>query len=202
MRRVAQRPTFLRRALGTVYAARVVFLWLLLATGLAIAIASGWMWFKERRDNATIAALLAGEDVAISPEKASPPVLFARAYYLLRRDRLDEAQVLIDQANFRGDAKTRVGMLYDAANTRLKMSFTAIERGQFDKATSFVNLAKEDYNEALRLDPQAWDVKYNLDVASRLVRDLPQIEPSEEPLKQEPRKDLWSDLPGVPKGAP
>ncbi|WP_244500147.1 hypothetical protein [Methyloceanibacter superfactus] len=45
-------------------------------------------------------------------------------------------------------------------------------------------------------------MKYNLDVAARLVRDLPQIAPSEEPLQQEPRKDLWSDLPGVPRGAP
>jgi mxaK protein len=196
------RRGLLGRGLGAVYAARIVFVWLLLATGLAVAVASGWTWYAERRDNATIAALLAGENIAIVPERASGHVLFARAYYLLKRDRIDEAQVLLDQANFRADAKTRVDMLYDAANMRLRASFDAIERGQFDKATSLVNLAKDDYNQALRLDPQAWDVKYNLDVAARLVRDLPQIEPSEEPLQQEPRKDLWSDLPGVPKGAP
>jgi mxaK protein len=120
----------------------------------------------------------------------------------LKRDRIDDAQVLLDQANFRGDPKIRVLMLYNAANTRLRASFDAIEQGKFDTATSLVNLAKDDYNHALRLDPQAWDVKYNLDVAARLVRDLPQIEPSEEPMQQEPRKDLWSDLPGVPKGEP
>lgn len=196
------RPRLLRRVLSTVYAARVVFLWLLLAVGAAVTVASGWRWYADWRDNATIKALAAGENVEADPERASPAVLFARAYYLLMRDRLDEAQVLIDQANFRADAKTRVSMLYDAGNTRLRASFDAIERGKFDRATSFVNLAKEDYNQALRLDPQAWDVKYNLDVAARLVRDLPQIAPSEEPLQQEPRKDLWSDLPGVPRGAP
>lgn len=197
-----ERPSILRRVLSTVYAARVVFVWLLLATGAALLIASGWHWYEARRDNATIDALAAGEDVGIDPEKASSAVLFARAYYFLKRDRIDEAQVLLDQANFRADAKTRVLMLYDAGNTRLRASFAAIERGKFDRATSLVNLAKEDYNQALRLDPQAWDVKYNLDVAARLVRDLPQIAPSEEPLQQEPRKDLWSDLPGVPRGAP
>ena len=197
-----QRPSFGRRVLGTLYAARVVLVWLLLAIGLAVMIASGWHWYGAWRDNATINALAAGEDVQIDPERASPAVLFARAYYLLKRDRIDEAQVLLDQANFRADARTRVLMLYDAGNTRLRASFAAIERGKFDRATSLVNLAKEDYNQALRLDPQAWDVKYNLDVAARLVRDLPQIEPSEEPLQQEPRKDLWSDLPGVPRGAP
>lgn len=198
----SEKPGFTRSVLRTLYAARVVFVWFLLVLGVAATIVSGWQWYAARRDNATIEALAAGDNVEIDPERASPAVLFARAYYLLKRDRLDEAQVLLDQANFRADAKTRVLMLYDAGNTRLRASLEAIERGKFDRATSLVNLAKEDYNQALRLDPQAWDVKYNLDVAARLVRDLPQIAPSEEPLQQEPRKDLWSDLPGVPRGAP
>jgi mxaK protein len=191
-----------RRVLSALYAGRVVFVWFLLAIGLAVTIVSGWHWYAAWRDNATINALAGGENVEINAERAAPAVLFARAYYLLKRDRIDEAQVLLDQANFRADATTRVLMLYDAGNTRLRASFEAIERGKFDLATSLVNLAKEDYNQALRLDPQAWDVKYNLDVAARLVRDLPQIAPSEEPLQQEPRKDLWSDVPGVPRGAP
>lgn len=203
-RRAATRtwPDLIRQAARTLFAARVAVFWLLLATGLALMAASGWRWYETWRDNAVIAALAAGDDVAIDPERASPPVLFARAYFLLQRDRLDEAQLLLDQANFRADDRTRVAMLYDDGNTRLRASFAEIEQGKFDRATSLVNLAKDDYNEALRLDPQAWDVKYNLDVAARLVRDLPVILPSEEPLQQEPRKDLWSDLPGVPRGAP
>jgi mxaK protein len=187
--------------LQTLFAARVAFIWLLLALGLAVLIASGWTWFAERRDNALIAGLLAGKNVEIDPETASPPVLFARAYYLLKRDRVDEAQVLLDQANFRGDPKTRVAMLYDMANTRVRATFDAIDQGQFDKATSLVGLAKADYNAALRLDPEAWDVKYNLDVAARLVRDLPEGPPSEEP-ENESSKKLWTDLPGIPKGEP
>jgi len=198
----SEKPGYTQRVLRTLYAARVVFIGFLLVLGVAATIVSGWQWYAAWRDNATIEALAAGDNVEIDPERASPAVLFARAYHLLKRDRLDEAQDLLDQANFRADAKTRVLMLYDAGNTRLRASFAAIERVKFDRATSLVNLAKEDYNQALRLDPQAWDVKYNLDVAARLVRDLPQIAPSEEPLQQEPRKDLWSDLPGVPRGAP
>lgn len=190
------------RLATALYAARVAFILLLLAAGLALMAVSGWTWYEARRDNAVIAALAAGEDVAIDPDRASPPVLFARAHFLLKRDRLDEAQLLLDQANFRADDKTRVAMLYDGGNARLRASFADVENGKFERATSLVNLAKADYNEALRLDPQAWDVKYNLDVAARLVRDLPVIVPSEEPLQQEPRKDLWSDLPGVPRGAP
>jgi len=196
------RTGVVRRAFGTLYASRVVFIWLLLAIGVGLTVASGWNWFAARQENVKIRALVAGEDVAIDPERASSPVLFARAYYLLKRDRLDEAQILLDQANFRGDPKTRVAMLYNDGNTRLRASFEAIERGDFEKATSLVNLAKDDFNQALRVDPDAWDVKYNLDVAARLVRDLPLAHPSEDPLTQEPRSDLWSDLPGIPRGAP
>lgn len=204
VRSAATRPwrDGVRRFAARLYVARVAVIWLLLAVGLALMAASGWAWYETRRDNDVIAALAAGEDVAIDPERASPPVLFARAHYLLQRDRLDEAQLLLDQANFRADDKTRVAMLYDDGNARLRASFAEMESGKFERATSLVNLAKADYNEALRLDPQAWDVKYNLDVAARLVRDLPVIVPREEPLQQEPRKDLWSDLPGVPRGAP
>lgn len=201
-RHSSRAPGLLRGALGAIHAARIIFVWLLLAIGIALAIASGWNWYKAWNDNRTIAALAAGEDVEIAADTASPPVLFARAYYLLQRDRIGEAQLLLDQANFRADDKTRVAMLYDDGNARLRATFAAIEQGKFDKATSLVNLAKADYDQALRLDPGAWDVKYNLDVAARLVRDLPVIAPSEEPMQQEPRKDLWSDLPGVPRGEP
>ncbi|ODR97956.1 hypothetical protein AUC68_10585 [Methyloceanibacter methanicus] len=201
-RHAAPGPGPLSRTLGALYRARIVFVWLLLATGLALAIASGWKWYAGWHDNRTIRALGAGENVEIAPDKASPAVLFARAHYLLKRDRVGEAQVLLDQANFRADDKTRVAMLYDDGNARLRATFVAIEQGKFDKATSLVNLAKADYIQALRLEPRAWDVKYNMDVAARLVRDLPNIAPSEEDMQQEPRKDLWSDLPGVPRGAP
>ncbi len=185
------------------YAGRVAFIWLLLVAGVAVALVSAWKWSATVRDNRTVAAFVAGENIEIDPDTASPNVLFARAHYLLKRDRIDEAQVLLDQVNFRGDPATRVKMLYDAANTRIRFAFLAIEQGQFDKATALVNLAKDDYNEALRLDPQAWDVKYNLDVAARLVRDLPEGPESEDPPSdEEPPQQIWTELPGIPKGQP
>lgn len=189
------------RVARAVYAGRAVFLWILLVAGLAVTLVSGWSWLSERRDNRIITALLAGEDVEIDPNTASPRVLFARSYYLLRRDLVEEAQILLDQANFRADPATRVAMLYDMANLRVRATFDAIDQGQFDKATSFIELAKQDYNQALRLDPQAWNVKYNLDVAARLVRDLPEGVPSDEEPQQTSKK-LWTDLPGVPRGEP
>ncbi len=93
-------------------------------------------------------------------------------------------------------------MLYNMANARMRGAVTAIGKGDYDKAVPLVMLAKAEYRSALRLNPSNWDAKYNLDIAMRLVRDLPQAvgEDEEKPL-QTPEK-LWTDLPGAPKGLP
>ena len=65
-----------------------------------------------------------------------------------------------------------------------------------------VMLAKAEYRNALRIDPQNWNAKYNLDVAMRLVRDLPQAVGEDEEKPLETPEKLWTDLPGVPKGLP
>jgi mxaK protein len=190
-----------RTWLAVLYASRAALFWLFAAAGLGLAIASAWRWYDGWQANRIVEQLLAGRDVEIDAATAPPEVLFARAFYLLQRDRLDEAQLLLDQANFRADPGTRVKMLYDFANYRIRASFEAIAQGKFDDATTLVGLAKEDYTAALRLDPRAWDVKYNLDVAARLVRDLPEGPPSEDPGQEAPQQ-LWTDLPGIPRGKP
>ena len=132
------------------------------------------------------------------PSRASSKVLAARAYYLLTRDRIDEAQVVLDQARFRAAPTPRVDMLYNMANARLRLVFDAIEQGQLDKATSLIGLAKDEYVDALRLIRTAWNVKFNLDVTSRLLRDLPEGQGPEDSPREAP-KELWTDIPGTPK---
>lgn len=182
-------------------AARFALILLLMAMSLVVAATAGWRWFRASRDNATIKTLVAGENAEIDPASASSKVLAARAYYLLKRDRIDEAQVVLDQARFRAVPSARVDMLYNMANARLRAVFDAIEQGQFDKATSLIGLAKDEYVDALRLDPHAWNVKFNLDVTSRLLRDLPEGQGPEDSPREAP-KELWTDIPGTPRGAP
>jgi mxaK protein len=88
------------------------------------------------------------------------------------------------------------------ANARMRASIKAIEQGNFDRATPLVALAKSEYRAVLGLEPGNWDAKHNLDVAMRLVRDLPRAEGEDEAGKDEPPAKLWTDLPGVPKGLP
>ncbi len=93
-------------------------------------------------------------------------------------------------------------MLYNMANARMRAAIAAIGKGDYDKAIPLVALAKSEYRSALRLDAADWDAKYNLDIAMRLVRDLPQAVGEDEEKPLETPQKLWTDLPGVPKGLP
>jgi mxaK protein len=174
----------------------------LLAGGVVGAVISGSLLYSKLQINSTIDRLRAGKDVEVDPASAAPALLEARAAYLLRRNRIDEAQPMLDEAGERAGPAINVRMLYNMANARVRAAITAIEKGDFDKAIPLVTLAKSEYRSALRLDPSHWDAKYNLDVAMRLVRDLPQAVGEDEDKPLETPEKLWTDLPGAPKGLP
>lgn len=177
-----------------------------LATALIASLAAlgalTWRIQEVRRDNATIAALEAGEDVPVDLRTASGEVLFARSRYLLQRDRGEEAQTLLDASSAMADPKLRARLLYNHANARIRDALDAIGRGDHDKAIPITRLAKDEYRLALRLDPDAWDIKHNYDVAMRIVRDFPGGEVEGEEVPPDAPKRLWTDLPGVPRGLP
>lgn len=179
----------------------------LFATGtvlFASLAAASWLGARlivVERDNGLIASLNAGHDLAISAEDP-PELVFARLHFLATRDRLDEAQPLLNQLAGGADRRLAVAALYDMANARLRVAFNHLESNRIDPAIPLVRLAKDNYRRALTLDPGFWDAKYNLDVAMRLVRDFPQIELEGEELPPEAVKKLWTDLPGLPRGLP
>lgn len=186
-------------AKGTV---KAVLLWALLVGSSAAFAVTGVMFLSKLRTNAAMEQMRAGRDIAVDAATAPPALLEARAAFLLKRGRIEEAQPLLDQAATRADAATQVRMLYNMANARMRVAISAIEKGDFDKAIPFVSLAKSEYRSALRLDSGDWDAKYNLDIAMRLVRDLPQGVGEDEQKPLETPDKLWTDLPGVPKGLP
>lgn len=187
---------------GFMLKARGPALWLLLVVSLAALVGSAWLYRGALRENAAIRALAAGRDEAVDVSAASDAAVLARAEYLLIRDRIDEAQTIADMSAARGAPATRAALLYNLANARVRTAIAAIEQGALDKAIAQVNLAKAAYRHALRIDAGAWDAKFNLDIAMRLVRDLPQQDDTAEEESPEEPKQLWTDLPGVPKGLP
>ncbi len=177
-------------------------LWVVLVASGAVMISAGALLASKLKTNAAIDQLRAGKNIVIDPATASPALLDARAAFLLKRGRIEEAQPLLDQAPLRADDAIQVRMLYNMANARMRAAVREIEKGNFDKAIPMISLAKSEYRSALRLDPANWDAKYNLDVSMRLVRDLPQAVPEDEEKPLETPEKLWTDLPGTPKGLP
>ncbi|MGE0022615.1 MAG: hypothetical protein AB7S70_03165 [Hyphomicrobium sp.] len=181
---------------------RTVALTLALVASIGALAALTWRVYEIHRDNAIIAALKAGDDIAVDPRSASDEVLVARSAFLIARDRREEAQALLDASSVMADPKLRARLVYNHANARIRDAIAAVERGDNDKAIPLTRLAKDEYRLALRLDPEAWDTKYNLDVAMRIVRDFPGYEQEGEELPPDAPKRLWTDLPGVPRGLP
>lgn len=190
-------------SLGAMLAhARGALLWLVLCASVLVMIAAGVQLFMRQATNARIKELGAGKNVAVDAVSAPPALLEARADFLLTRDRIEEAQPLLDQASLRAGPAVRARVLFNMANARVRAAVKAVEQGHFDKAIPLVALAKAEYRTVLRLAPRNWDAKYNLDVAMRLVRDLPRAEGEEEGDTEQTPAKLWTDLPGIPKGLP
>lgn len=168
---------------------------------LALAILSALSAWSAARTNAAIAALEAGREVAVAPD-APGPLLVARVKFLARRDRLDEAEPLLESLDRRGSPEQAARARYSVANARIREAFRMIERSELDKAGPQVTLARQDYRRALQAKPDFWDAKFNFDVASRLIRDFPEFDRTfGDEMKAEP-KQIWTDIPGQPRGGP
>lgn len=181
--------------------ARGALIWTLLLASAGALLWSGMGLAQAVRANAILRALGSGRDITVDAAKASPALLEGRAEFLLFRDRIEDAQPLLDQAAGRAPSAVLKRMLYNMANARMRAAIKAIDSGNYDKAIPLVSLAKSEYRKVLGLDPGFWDAKYNLDVAMRLVRDLPMGEGEDKEPAKLPSK-LWTDLPGVPTGLP
>lgn len=167
--------------------------------GLATVSAAS-LWAINTARNGTISALTSGHDVVVATN-ASPEVLFARVYFLMTHNRLDDAQQLVSMLDLRANKLLRTDLHYNVANARLKLAFDKIETGDFDAAGALVGLAREDYREALLLDPDFWNARFNFDVASRLVRQYPAFGFAPDERRRGPGP-LWTELPNKPRGEP
>ncbi|WP_246732900.1 MxaK protein [Methylobacterium sp. BTF04] len=201
-REAASRSVLVRRTLAEVWRhtrphllVALPILLLLAALGFGVA-----AWRVERA-NADIAALQAGRDVAVGPDAVGSLVL-ARVQHLARRGLTEGIEPLIDTLERAGDTDRAARARYALANARLRQALGHLERGDLDPAGPLITLARQDYRRALQGRPDYWDAKFNLDVASRLLREFPDFDrKTGDELKAEPKK-IWTDIPGQPRGEP
>jgi mxaK protein len=178
---------------------RLLILLPILLLGAALGCASG-AW-RIARDTATIQALAAGRDVAV-PVDAAPSLLLARVQHLARRGAVEAIEPLIAALEAQGARDRAARARFALANAHLRQAFDHLERGDLDPAGPRITLARQEYRRALQGRPDYWDAKFNLDVASRLLRDFPDFDrKSGDALAAEP-KTIWTDIPGQPRGEP
>ncbi len=167
----------------------------LVGSGFSIA---AW---RAEATNRTIASLKSNHDVPVATD-APPETLLARIEFLLDHGRIDEVQPLVEALDRRGTDRIRADAHYDFANGRLRQAFDQLTQDKIDSAGPFVVLARQEYRRALTLLPGDWDAKFNLDVASRLIRDFPAFERTMGDTVKEDRRLIWTDIPGTPNGLP
>jgi mxaK protein len=176
-------------------------LWIVLALALAGVAGAISSLVDITLANRTIRALGQHQDVAVDARWAPPEEILARINEDIERDRIDDAQTLLNSAGAGLPANIKAAALFNVANARTRQGAAAVQKGDLDSGAALVNLAKSEYRMALKIDPERWDYKFNIDVAMRVVRDLPLANnPSNKTLKTP--KQIWYEIPGVPRGLP
>lgn len=176
-------------------------LWLIAILAFLFSIATFVQLVRTRSANDAIASLAANKDVPVDPKSSPSEVILARVNQLIFHDRIDEAQTLLSSSEAKIDPQVRARALYNIANERTRKGSEFVRKGDLDHAAALINVAKSEYRLALKLDPDDWNTKFNLDIAMRIVRDLPQADNLSDDEQATPKK-VWTDLPGVPKGLP
>ncbi|MCQ8180169.1 MxaK protein [Methylomonas sp. SURF-1] len=179
------------------------FWWTALAAALAVALSQAWLWAGIAGQNRLIGQLLAGRDVAVEDfANADPALRLARAVYLRKAGRYDDALATLNLLLQQAPPALRAQARYNLGNLYLTQAQEKLKAGGVDSATPLVGLAKQAYREALAADPGFWDAKYNLEVAMRLLPEMDRINSGNQEDDGSQKSELWTSLPGFPRGLP
>lgn len=134
-------------------------------------------------------------------DDTAPELVFAKAVTVSRTDR-QEALRLYGRLLDRGDAGFRERLRYNLGTLYLQEAAELWNaRGvlEYIRVNTLVAAAKENLREALRLNPENWNAKFNLEYAWRITP----------PPKERPKSDfrgskssVFATLPTIPGGGP
>jgi mxaK protein len=157
-----------------------------------------WAGYREY----TIEKALANPSAIIVDEYTPAVLVFTKARYLDQTGNSGEAIRLYASLRNTGNQELQVKALYNLATLYLKDAAQRWNaRGVLDAAHvgTEIELAKENYREALRLQPGNWAARFNLEYAFRITP------PPKEKAKadfQGSKSSVFSTLPGLPGGGP
>jgi mxaK protein len=162
-----------------------------------------WTLYRIHRENQWMTELSEGHDIAIDKlVTAAPQVRLARAVYLRQKQRYNEVLDTLSLVVSQGDSRLQSLSRYNLGNVYLTQAMTEVEAGRINQALPLLTLAKQAYRQALTLDSGFWDAKYNLELAMRLLPEFDRISPAEPDDDAAKPSQLWTTVPGFPRGLP
>lgn len=178
-------------------------IWGLLLTCVLMVCVQLWQIYRIHRENQWLVELTTGHDIAVEKlANASPQVRLARAVYLRQKQRYSEALDTLSVIVGQGDSSLQSQSRYNLGNVYLNQAMVEVDAGHIDQAMPLLNLAKQAYRQALTLGSGFWDAKYNLELAMRLLPEFDRISQNEDDDDVAKPTQLWTTLPGFPRGLP
>jgi mxaK protein len=122
-------------------------------------------WSAARIDHRIRSGVLLPDTARVAPE-----VAFAQGYALAAHGDVLRALTRYRQAAQAGGSLA-VAALYNIGNLHLRQGLAAQNAGQKAQSLALFELAKQSYRDALAIDPDDWNAKYNLERTLRLAPD-------------------------------
>jgi len=142
-------------------------LWLGLVAGLVLLAREFAAWQTLGAYNDAIAR----EAYAEAPTEAAYGH-FAQAYAAHLSGDYQAARVRYGELEQVPDPVLRRAVLYNAGNTYMQQAAAIDRDSDADRALPLIELAKQSYRAALRLDPELWPARYNLERALQWSPDV------------------------------
>lgn len=173
-------------------------LWLI---GLLLLVATLALGVYSYQQHQLEKALKQPDSIIIDPDTL-PILVYAKALHFAQTGNAGEAARLYGSLRNAADLDLRARALHNLGNLYLRDGAKHWnENGVLEYAhvLTQIQLAKENLREALRLNPQDWAARWNLEYAYRITP------PPKEQGKadfQGRKASIYSTLPGLPEGGP
>ncbi len=114
---------------------------------------------------------IAAERYADAVHRDDDHALFAAAYAAQREGNFQEARVIYAKLEHSDDEQLRAAAFYNTGNSYLQQVATINRETDEDLALPLIELAKGSYRDALSIEPELWDARYNLERALQWLPD-------------------------------
>ena len=187
---------------------RDVLAWILWSISLVVFSAAGIGWYRDTQVNAAIDQPV--KALGVSWITDLPEIQFLNAWQLARKGDTTKALELYTKLATQDMPEIQALARYNMGNLYLQSALNALhDEGAmaYNEASPLLAMAKESYRQSLRVMPEHWDARRNMELAQRASPDIMpgirnQQEQEETEVLTKSTERAWPTIPGFPKGMP